>query len=145
MKVDQHTHLYGVVGYPIGHSLSPTIHNAAFAKTGVNAVYLAFETRDLKACMMGMRGLGIKGMSVTIPYKSDVISLLDETDGLAGRIGAANTIVNEGGRLVGYNTDATGAFKALEEKTELSGKSCIMIGAGGAARAIGHILREKGV
>ena len=145
MIVDQHTQLYGVVGNPIGHSLSPAMHNAAFSYTGVNAVYLAFETRDIKACLKGMKGLGIKGMSVTIPYKSDVIPLLDEIDDLAGRIGAVNSIVNRDGRLVGYNTDAVGALKALEEKTELPGKSCIMIGAGGAARAIGYILREKGV
>jgi len=145
MIIDQNTQLYGVVGNPIGHSLSPAMHNAAFSETGLNAVYLAFETRDLKACLKGMKGLGIKGMSVTIPYKSNVIPLLDELDDLAGRIGAINTIVNKGGRLIGYNTDAVGALKALEEKTELSGKSCIMIGAGGAAMAIGYILKEKGI
>lgn len=145
MIIDQHTQLYGVVGNPIGHSLSPAMQNAAFSQTGINAVYLAFETRNLKACLKGMKGLGIKGMSVTTPYKSDVIPLLDELDDLAGRIGAVNTIVNKGGRLSGYNTDSVGALKALEEKTELSGKSCIMIGAGGAAMAIGYILREKGV
>jgi shikimate dehydrogenase len=145
MIVDQYTQLYGVVGNPIGQSISPAIHNAAFSHTGINAVYMAFETRDIKACIKGMKGLGMKGMSVTIPYKSEVIPLLDELDDLSGKIGAVNTIENKGGRLKGYNTDAVGALKALKEKTELSGKSCIIIGAGGAARAIGYILREKGV
>ena len=145
MIIDQHTTLYGVMGYPIGHSLSPTMHNAAFSAKGLNAVYLAFETRDLEGCLKGMRALGIKGMSVTIPHKSQVIPLLDDVDDLAKRIGAVNTIVNDGGRLVGYNTDAVGALKALEEKVGLSGKTCLIIGAGGAARAIGFILKESGV
>jgi shikimate dehydrogenase len=145
MIVDQNTGLYGVIGNPIGHSLSPIMHNAAFSQTGLNAVFMAFETRDLDACIKGMGGLGIKGMAVTIPYKTDVIPLLDEMDDLAVRIGAVNTIVSRGGRLVGYNTDGIGAIKALEETTELSGKTCIMIGAGGAARAIGYLLREKGI
>ena len=143
MIIDQHTELYGIIGNPIGHSLSPIMHNAAFSQKGINAVFMAFETRDLDACIKGIKGLGIKGMAVTIPYKADVIPLLDEVDDLAGRIGAVNTIVNRGSRLVGYNTDGIGALKALEERTELSGKSCIMIGAGGAARAIAYVLREK--
>jgi len=145
MIIDQHTTLYGVMGYPIGHSLSPTMHNAAFSAKKLNAVYMAFETRDLEGCLKGMKALGIKGMSVTIPHKSRVIPLLDVVDDLAKRIGAVNTIVNDGGRLVGYNTDAVGALKALEEKVELSGKACLIIGAGGAARAIGFILKESGV
>ena len=145
MIIDQHTRLYGVTGYPVGHSLSPTMHNKAFLAKGLNAVYMAFETRDIDGCIKGMRALGIKGMSVTLPHKSAVIPLLDEVDDLAKRIGAINTIVNDDGRLVGYNTDAVGALKALEDKIDLSGKSCCIIGAGGAARAIGFILKEKGV
>ena len=145
MTIDQHTRLYGVTGYPIGHSLSPIMHNRAFSASGLNAVYLAFETRDIEGCLKGMKALGIKGMSVTIPHKSAVIPLLDEVDGLAKRIHAVNTIVNDDGRLVGYNTDAVGALKALKEKIELPGKTCIIIGAGGAARAIGFILKENGV
>ncbi len=145
MIIDQHTELYGVVGSPIRHSLSPVMHNSAFLAEGLNAVYLAFETEDIRACLKGMKGLGIKGMSVTIPYKSEVMPLLDEVDNQAAVIGAVNTIVNRDGRLTGYNTDALGALRALEENTELSGKRCIIIGAGGAARAIGHILKEKGL
>jgi shikimate dehydrogenase len=145
MKINQHTDLYGVLGYPLSHSLSPALHNTAFSVTGLNAVYLAFETRDIDRCLQGMRGLGIKGMSVTLPHKSAVIPLLDEVDDRAKAIGAVNTIVNRGGRLIGYNTDAHGALHALEEKTQLTGKTAVVIGAGGAARAIGFILREKGV
>ncbi len=145
MIIDQHTKLYGVAGYPVRHSMSPSMHNAAFSKCGLNAVYLAFETKDIGSCLKSMKTLGIKGMSVTIPHKSTAIPLLDEVDGLAKLIGAVNTVVNDKDRLVGYNTDAIGAFKALEEKIKLSGKTCLIIGAGGAARAIGFILKERGV
>ena len=145
MIINQQTALYGVVGCPLAHSLSPAMHNAAFSTTGLNAVYLAFETSDIEGCVKSMKALDIKGLSVTIPYKSEVINLLDAVDPLAKRIGAVNTIVNHGGRLVGYNTDATGALKALEERIDLSGKTCLILGAGGAARAIGFALKDRGV
>ena len=145
MNIDQQTDLYGVVGYPVGHSLSPTMQNAAFSSSGVNAVYLAFDTEDIDGCIKGMRALGLRGMSVTIPHKSAVIPMLDEVDGLAQKIGAVNTIVNHDGLLVGYNTDAMGALKALEEKMDLSGRTCLIVGAGGAARAIGFSLKERGI
>lgn len=145
MTIDQQTSLYGVIGNPVGHSRSPLMHNAAFSATGLNAVYLAFETEDVEGCLRGMRALHIKGMSVTIPHKSAVIPYLDEIDPLAKMIGAVNTIVNENGKLVGYNTDARGAAQALEEKIDLTGRNCLILGAGGAARAIGFMLREKGV
>jgi shikimate dehydrogenase len=121
------------------------MHNAAFSACGLNAVYLAFETQDLEGCVKGLQALGIKGMSVTIPHKSEVIPYLDKIDSLAQRIGAVNTIVNDNGHLVGYNTDAIAARKALEEKVRLPGKTCLLVGAGGAARAVGFALREKGV
>jgi shikimate dehydrogenase len=92
-----------------------------------------------------MRAFGIRGLSVTIPHKSAVIPLLDQVDGLAQKIGAVNTIRNEEDRLIGYNTDAMGAFTALEAKTEITGKRCLIVGAGGAARAIGFMLNDKGV
>ena len=142
MKIDQHTTLYGVAGYPLGHTLSPVMHNLAFSSRGVNAVYLAFETRDIEGAIRGMKALGIKGMSITIPHKSSVIPLLDEMDPLAEKIGAVNTIVNCEGRLTGYNTDAFGALKALEQAAALPGKNCLVVGAGGAARAIAFILKE---
>lgn len=144
MIIDQHTALYGVIGNPVRHSLSPTLHNAAFSATNLNAVYLAFEIEDIEECVKGIRALGIKGTSITIPFKTAVMPFLDEIDPLAKRIGAVNTIVNDGGRLKGYNTDALGALKALEEKIKLPGMTCLIIGSGGAARAIGFVLKEKG-
>lgn len=143
-KMDQYTELYGVIGYPVRHSLSPAMHNAAFESAGLNAVYLAFETRDIKGALQGMKALDLKGLSVTIPHKTDIIPLLDEVEDLALKIGAVNTVVNQGGRLIGYNTDAQGALKALEAETLVSGQDCLVVGAGGAARAIGFILKERG-
>lgn len=144
LQIDQFTRAYGVVGYPLGHTLSPVLHNAAFRLTGQNAAYLAFETRDLEGCIKGARALGLGGLSVTLPYKSAVLTLLDEIDPLAERVGAVNTVLNEGGRLKGFNTDAAGALLALEEKVSLKGKRCLMVGAGGAARAVGFALIGRG-
>ena len=145
MIIDQHTALYGVIGNPVRHSLSPALHNAAFSATGFNAVYLAFEIEDIEECVKGIRAFGIKGTSITIPFKTAVMPFLDEIDPLAKRIGAVNTIVNDNGRLKGYNTDAIGAQKALKKKIELPGMTCLIIGAGGAARAIGFMLKEQDV
>jgi shikimate dehydrogenase len=143
--IDQQTQLYGILGYPLGHTLSPVMQNAAFRAVALDAVYLAFETRDLTGALAGMKALGIRGLSVTIPYKTAVIPLLDEVDELAAKIGAVNTITNREGCLIGTNTDAWGALRALREKTELAGKTGLLAGAGGAARAIGYILKEQGV
>lgn len=143
--INQYTELYGVIGNPVRHSLGPLMHNAAFSHIGINAVYLAFESSDIKGAISGMRSLGIKGMSVTIPYKSTIIPLLDEIDPLAKEIGAVNTVVNKNNRLIGYNTDASGGLKALEEAVSVNGKTCIIVGAGGAARAIGFILKKNNV
>jgi shikimate dehydrogenase len=143
--IDRETQIYGVIGHPLGHTLSPVMHNAAFKANGLNAVYLSFETRDLPGALAGMRALGIRGMSVTLPHKAAVIPLLDGVDDLAKKIGAVNTIINQGGRLIGTNTDALGAFRALKENTKLTGKTGLIVGAGGAARSIGFLLKEKGV
>ena len=143
--IDRETKLYGVIGYPLGHTLSPVLHNAAFRACGLNAVYLAFESNNLPGALAGMRALGIRGLSVTIPHKESVIPLLDEVDELAEKIGAVNTVTNRENRLIGTNTDALGALKALQDKTELAGKSGLIVGAGGAARAIGYLLKEQGV
>lgn len=145
MRIGSKTGLFGVMGFPLAHTLGPRMHNAALAARNVDAVYLAFETTDAEGCVRGMRALGIRGMSVTIPHKSSVLSMLDEVDDLAEKIGAVNTIVHRNGRLTGYNTDAAGALRALEEKTLLEGKSCAIVGAGGAARAIGYGLKERGL
>jgi len=141
---DQHTALYAVVGRPVRHSLSPAVHNAAFSAAGINAVYLAFEPPDMGACIQAVQTLGIKGISITMPFKTAVIPYLSHVDPLAERAAAVNTIVNEGGKLIGCNTDGNGALKALEEKTDLAGRRVILVGAGGAARAIGFSLKDKG-
>jgi shikimate dehydrogenase len=142
--IDAQTELYGVIGNPVQHSLSPIIHNAAFRRMGLNAVYLAFEVINVEEALRGIRGLGVRGISVTIPFKTGVVPFLDKVEGLAKKIGAVNTIVNRRGKLIGYNTDCDGALEALEEKMDLRGKRFVLLGAGGAARAIGFGLQERG-
>lgn len=141
--IDAETQLYGVIGNPVQHSLSPIIHNGAFRRMGLNAVYLVFEVKDLREAIDGTRGLGIRGVSVTIPFKTQIIPFLDEVEAVAKKINAVNTIVNEGERLIGYNTDWRGALEALEERVDLRGKRVVLLGAGGAARAIGFALRRR--
>jgi shikimate dehydrogenase len=111
---------------------------------GLNAAYLAFEVENLAEAVRGIRGLGIRGVSVTIPFKTQVFPFLDQVEGVAGKIKAVNTITNEGGRLIGHNTDWCGALEALEEKIDLQDKRVILLGAGGAARAIAFGLKERG-
>jgi shikimate dehydrogenase len=142
--IDAQTKLYGIIGNPVKHSLSPIIHNTAFKRMGLNAAYLSFEVEHLEEAIRGIRGLGIRGVSVTIPFKTQVIPFLEEVEAVAEKIKAVNTIVNKGGRLVGYNTDWRGALEALEEEVDLKGKKVLLLGAGGAARAIGFGLKEKG-
>jgi shikimate dehydrogenase len=119
------------------------IHNGAFKRLGWNAVYLAFEIKNLEEALRGIRGLGVRGVSVTHPFKTEVIPFLDKVEKLAKKIGAVNTIVHREGRLIGYNTDCDGALEALEEKMDLRGKRVVLLGAGGAARAIGFGLKER--
>ncbi len=144
MNLNTKTSLYGVIGNPIEHSLSPVMHNRAFMETGYNGAYLAFLVTDLESAIAGVRGLGIKGLSVTIPHKVAVMNLLDEIDDMAIKIGAVNTVVNQDGKLYGYNTDCLGAIHAILEKTKIHGKNVVMIGAGGAARAIGFGILAHG-
>jgi len=142
--INAQTQLYGVIGNPVRHSLSPVIHNGAFRRMGLNAAYLAFEVKNLAEAIQGIRGLGIRGVSVTIPFKTQIIPFLDQVEGVAGKIKAINTITNEKGRLIGHNTDWSAAVEALEEKVGLPGKRVILLGAGGAARAIAFGLKERG-
>jgi shikimate dehydrogenase len=141
--IDAQTKLYGIIGNPVRHSLSPMIHNEAFKRMGWNAVYLAFEVKNIEEALRGITGLGVRGVSVTSPFKTEVVPFLDKVEGLARKIGAVNTIANRGGRLIGYNTDCDGALEALEEKMNLKGKRVILLGAGGAARAVGFGLKER--
>lgn len=142
--INAQTQLYGIIGNPVRHSLSPIIHNAAFRRMELNAVYLAFKVKDLAEALRGIRELGLRGVSVTIPFKTEVIPFLDEVEDVAGKIKAINTIANEGGKLIGYNTDWCGAMDALEGKVDLKDKRVVLLGAGGAARAIAFGLKEKG-
>jgi len=141
------TRLCGIIGDPIEHTMSPVMHNAAFKNKGVDCAYLAFRVKkeELGKAIEGMRALNMRGLNITIPHKVAVIPFLDELDHLADKIGAVNTIVNNGGVLRGYNTDATGFLQALRERgIEPKGKSVVILGAGGASRAISFILAEKG-
>jgi len=142
--IDTGTCLFGLFGDPVAHSLGPAMHNRALAHAGIDAVYLAFRVRDLEKAMAGVRALPLAGVSITIPHKVAVMDLLDEIDPEARAIGAVNTVINRGGRLAGCNTDAWGALKALEEKISPSGRTVALIGAGGAARAIGYGLVKSG-
>lgn len=141
-EIDTQTKLCGVIGNPVHHSLSPAIHNAAFRKMGLNFVYLAFPVEVIGDAMKGLRALGnSRGFSVTIPHKVSAVPFLDEVDQTARHIGAINTIVVENGKLIGYNTDASGALRALREGgVSLSGQRVLMLGSGGAARAIAFAL-----
>lgn len=142
--IDSATALYGIIGHPVRHSLSPNMHNAAFRYMGIKAVYLAFDVTDLDAAVRGVRGLGVSGLSVTIPWKEDILKLLDEIDPVADKIGAVNTVCNKNGRLIGYNTDWNGAVRALTAVGCVQDKRVLVLGAGGSARAVTAGLREKG-
>ena len=142
--IDTRTRLYGVIGDPVAHSLSPVMLNAAFRRTGYNGVYVAFHVTDLPGAVAGFRALNIGGISVTLPHKVAVMELLDDVDPVAREIGAVNTIVNAGGRLCGFNSDSPGAIAALLEKTVVAGRHVAIIGAGGAARALAHGVRNSG-
>ncbi len=148
MQVNGTTALYGIIGNPVAHSLSPAMQNAAFAALGENRIYLPLPTKRLAAAIDALRYLGFCGASVTIPYKEQIINELDEIDRIAERIGAVNTVVVRelGTRryLVGMNTDWLGANRALAEAIALPGRHAVILGAGGAARAIGFGLLEAG-
>src|SRR5690349_15800431 len=128
----------GILGYPVSHSKSPAMHNAAARALGLEATYVPFPVapEHLADAVRGMRALGIRGVNVTVPHKSSVIPFLDLVQPDARAIGAVNTIVNEGGTLVGHNTDAPGLVRSLEEGgVRIEGARVAILGAGGAARA----------
>jgi shikimate dehydrogenase len=142
MDINVHTQLCGLIGNPVEHSLSPAIHNAAFQKLGLNFVYLAFRVEAISDAIKGLRALGsFRGASVTIPHKVSAVPFLDSVEPTARHIGAINTIVAADGILTGYNTDAIGALRALREgDVALNGRQVVMLGSGGAARAIAFAL-----
>ncbi len=137
--VDSQTRVCALFGHPAGHSLSPAIHNAAFEALGLNFVYVAHDVQpaDLPAAMAGIRALDYRGLSITIPHKVAALSLVDELDDTARRIGCINTVVSGGGVLKGRNSDGLGALGALRAaQVDPRGADVVILGSGGAARAI---------
>jgi shikimate dehydrogenase len=139
------TRLCAVIGNPIAHSLSPAIHNAAFAELGLDFVYLACRVQDVKNALAGMRALeNFRGMSVTIPHKVQAMKYVDEINAADRSIGSINTVIHENGQLKGLGTDGPGALKALVDAgVTVDGKHILMLGSGGAARAIAFTLALK--
>jgi shikimate dehydrogenase len=136
------TQLCALIGNPVAHSMSPAMHNRAFAELGLDYVYVAFRVENVGAAVAGMRALeNFRGMSVTIPHKVSIIKHLDEVAEVDRQIGSVNTVVNDGGRLKGFGSDGPGALQALiDAGVQVSGKNVTILGSGGAARAIAFTL-----
>lgn len=144
-ELTRQTRVYGVIGDPIGHSLSPLMHNTGFIARYVDAVYLPFLVRDLKDFLAATAPLGIRGFSVTIPHKQKILKYLKDCDPLTAEIGAVNTVVvRNDGSLHGYNTDHIGVLRALDKKLQLRGSRVLIFGAGGAARAAAFAVARAG-
>jgi len=144
-KLRRKTRVYGVIGSPIGHSLSPVLQNAGFQARRMDAVFLPFLVRDLHDFLLSVKPLGTAGFSVTLPHKQAILRHLDDCDPMAAAIGAVNTVVVRGdGKLYGYNTDYVGVLRALERRIPLRGSRALIFGAGGAARAVAFALAESG-
>lgn len=144
--IDGSTELYGIIGNPVSHSLSPAMHNAAFAAMGMNRLYVPMEVADIEQGMTGLRALGFRGASVTVPYKETVIPFLDEIDPVAKKIGAVNTLLlRKDKKIQGFNTDWLGANTALaERKIKLQTSRILVAGAGGSAKAVAFGLVQAG-
>jgi shikimate dehydrogenase len=147
-KITGTTKLLGLFGYPVEHTLSPAMHNVALEKLGLDYVYVPFSVKpeNVHQAVNSIRTLNLAGVNVTVPHKEAVIQFLDSVDRLAGRIGAVNTIVNDNGKLTGYNTDGLGFIKSLaDKKFNVKNKTVLLIGAGGAGKAIAVTLVESGI
>ncbi|KPK27214.1 MAG: shikimate dehydrogenase [Desulfobacterales bacterium SG8_35_2] len=145
MQINGSTEIYGIIGNPVAHSLSPIMHNSAFEALGLNKVYVAFPATNAAKALAGCRALGVRGLSVTIPHKETVLDHIDSIDPIAEKIGAVNTLVfAEDKKIHGLNTDWIGANRALASKLDLQGKRILLLGAGGSAKAIGFGLLEDG-
>lgn len=142
--IDGRTEIYGIMGFPVAHSLSPALHNRAFTELNLNKVYVPFVVTEVEAALTGFKALGVRGVSVTIPHKQTVIPFLDTLDPVAAAIGAVNTLVVDANHIHGLNTDWLGATRALAQVMELPGRRVLLLGAGGSARAIGFGLKERG-
>jgi shikimate dehydrogenase len=146
-RIDANFSACALLGFPAHHSMGPAIHNAAFEKLELPLVYLAHDVApsDLPAAIAGVRALGYRGLSITMPHKVPALTLVDEVDDVAAAIGCINTVVNRDGRLHGYNSDGQGALDALRwSGIETVGKRVLVLGAGGAARAIAMTLALRG-
>jgi 3-dehydroquinate dehydratase/shikimate dehydrogenase len=145
-KRSARTKIYGVIASPIGHSLSPALHNRAFRRRRLNAVYVPFrvEPKQLKDFLGLAEYLDVQGFSVTIPHKQEILQHLDEVDDLSRRIGAVNTVYRKDGKLCGTNTDVAGVIVPLEAKMAIEGSRVLVVGAGGAARAAAFALADRG-
>jgi 3-dehydroquinate dehydratase / shikimate dehydrogenase len=144
-QVDAATRVYGVVGDPIAHSLSPAIMNAALRRENVNGVFLALHAKSLKDLLACIKEIPIHGLAVTMPYKEAIIPYLDNTDPHTSKIGACNTVVrSQDGKLYGFNTDTSGVVRPLEQRMPLNNARVLVLGAGGAARAAVFGLRDRG-
>lgn len=146
MNITGTTKLFGIFGYPVGHTRSPGMHNAAFEHLGLDCCYVPFLVPPpaLPPAIEGIRALSLGGVNITVPHKEAVLPLLDEISTEAAFIGAVNTVVNSKGRLTGYNTDGRGFMLSLESRNiELRNKKVLVVGAGGAARAVSYYLSEK--
>lgn len=143
-RINLKTRIFGLLGCPLSHSLSPALYNAAFARLHTNAIYLPFETGDLGDFPFWAKRLKVKGLSVTLPHKAEVVRFASNQDPAARRVGVVNTLRRRRGRWFGYNTDARGIEKPLEELgLHLKDKEVLLLGAGGAARAVAAVLRQK--
>ena len=146
MIINSKTIVIGLIGHPLGHSLSPLMHNSTLDKLGLNYIYLPFDVapNDLGEAVAGLKALNIRGVNVTIPYKKAVIQYLDELSPEARACGAVNLIKNHNGRLTGYNTDGRGFMASLREEGVSSFKQVLIIGAGGAAQSLVYELTQSG-
>lgn len=146
MKVSGKTKVLGLLGFPVEHSLSPAMHNTAFEKLGLDCCYVTFSVKPefLRDAVKSISALNLAGVNVTVPHKERVVPFLDEVDKEASFIGAVNTIVNDNSRLKGYNTDGRGFMRSLSEaRISVSRKKVLIVGAGGASRAIGYYLCQR--
>lgn len=142
LTITTSTRICAVIGNPVAHSMSPAIHNAAFDELGLDMLYVAFGVEDLQSALTGMRALkNFRGMSITIPHKIEAMKYVDEIADVDLAIGSINTVINENGRLSGFGTDGPGALQALVSAgVTVTGSDVLMLGAGGAARAIAFTL-----
>lgn len=141
--ISAHTKLTAVAGTPIGHSMSPTIHNAIYRDLGIDATLLAFDTKDTAAVIAAMRALPIHFTAFTIPHKQAVMTMIDWISDEAKEIGSVNTVINIDGKLHGYNTDIMGIRASLPE-ADIKGKNALLVGAGGVAQPIAYHLQKSG-